>query len=262
MIKKISFIFFLVLAVVCNAQLQELQGVITANGEVEGIHVLNKTSVKYTVTDAVGNFTISVKANDTLVFSALKYKVKEVVVKLSDITKNNFRVTLEEKINELEEVTVGRILTGNLGSDLTNTEIQKPVNFYDLGINGSKKLPKTIEKRKLADADGGSWGYIGIGFSVNFHKLLNRISGRTKRLKEIVELTDNDKCMKRLKDSHSESLLKKEELTEPQQYEYFYFCMDDPRFTSICQQSNPIEVISFLEEKLKVYKINLNSDKN
>lgn len=262
MFQKYIFIIILFFSTFAQAQLKNISGLVTANGEVEGIHVLNKSSVKYTITDTDGSFTIPVKLNDTLVFSALKYQIKEVVISQKDISSNNLRVKLEEKINELDEVTVGKVLTGNLGSDLKNTPVETPINFYDLGIPGYKGKPKTIEERKLADADAGSWGYVGIGFGVNFHKLLNRISGRTKKLKEIVEISENDKCMKRLKSFYSESLFENEVLSEAQQNEYFYFCMDEENFNEICDRNDPIEVIPFLKQKLKAYKANLNSNKN
>ncbi|MFD1063189.1 carboxypeptidase-like regulatory domain-containing protein [Winogradskyella litorisediminis] len=262
MIKKISLILILVSTYSGFAQLQNLNGIVIANDEVEGVHVLNKSSVKYTVTDTDGSFTIIAKANDTLVFSALKYKLKETVVTASDLQKSDFKVYLEEKINELDEVTVGKILTGSLGSDLGNVETKEELNFYDLGIPGYTGKPKTIEERKLADADAGSWGYVGIGFSINFHKLLNKVSGRTKKLKAIVALSENDKCMNRLKDFYTETLFKEEDLTEAQQNEYFYFCMDDDSFKDLCERNDPSEVIPFLNEKLAVYKANLNESKN
>lgn len=255
-------LFYVIVLIVCQtigAQLQNLSGTIIAEGDVEGVHVLNKTSVKYTVSDANGNFNILAKANDTLVISALKYQFKEVVVTQEKLNESNIQVYLTEKVNELDEVVVGKILTGNIGNDIGNVELKKEPNFYDLGIPGYTGKPKTINKRKLADADGGSWGYIGIGAGVNLHKLLNAISGRTKKLKQRVELDEKEKCRKRMKDFYGESIFENEEFTLGQQAEYFYFCMDDPDFKSICQNNDPSMVVPFLEKKLKIYKSSLES---
>ena len=150
---------------------------------------------------------------------------------------------------------MGKVLTGSLGSDIGNVELKKQPNFYDLGIPGYTGKPKTISERKLADADGGGPIYYGLG--VNFHKLLNRISGRTKMLRARVNLEEKDKCMKRLKEFYSESLFKNETLTDGQQAEYFYFCMDADNFLDLCKRNDPSEVIPFLKEKLKIYKQNL-----
>ena len=236
-------------------QLSDISGKISADGDVEGIHILNKSSVKYTVSKKDGTFDIAVKINDTLVFSALKYQLKELVITQKALQENFLQVYLTEKVNELDEVLVGKVLTGNLGSDVGNIELNNNPNFYDLGIPGYTGKPKTVSERKLADADGGGPIYYGLG--VNFHKLLNRISGRTKKLKQRVELEEKDRCMKRMKNFYSASLFENENITKGQQAEYFYFCMDDENFKTICQDNDPSVVVPFLKEKLERYKSNL-----
>lgn len=261
--QKIRIIFVAFLLLVSNllfAQFKSIKGVVIGSGDVEGIHILNQSSVKYDVTDTDGSFEIFAKLNDTLVVSALKYKTKTVVLNTNNFNKTILQIKLQEKIDELEEVFVGKVLTGSLNSDVGNVEIKKEVNFYDLGIPGYTGKPKTIEERKLFDADHGKmFVYTGIGLAVNVNKLLNKVSGRTKKLKEIVALSENDKCMKRMRDFYSESLFENEKLTSAQQTEYFYFCADDENFSSICKRNDPIEVISFLNKKLSDYNINLQS---
>lgn len=254
--KNVILIFCLSIGFFASGQLLDLKGKVIGVGNVDGLHVLNKTALKYTVTDENGAFVIPAKINDSIVFSGLTYKIKEIRVTKEMISKNNVEVVLIEDITQLDEINVGKILTGNIGSDLRNLDIKEDVNFYDLGIPGYTGKPKTIEERKLADADGGGPIYTGLG--VNFHKLLNRISGRTKRLKAQVDLDEKDRCMKRMKAFYSESLFKNEALTQAQQADYFYFCMDDETFKDICQRNNPTEVIPFLNLKLSDYKKNLN----
>ncbi|MBT8244070.1 MAG: hypothetical protein HKP48_10875 [Winogradskyella sp.] len=262
MLKKIKILVFLLglLSANGNAQLENLKGVVIASGDVEGIHILNKSSVKYTVTDTDGSFQILAKAMDTLVFSGLRYELKEVFVTLKSLEEDNLRVNLEEKVTELDEVNVGRVLTGNIASDVGNIELKEKINFYDLGIPGYTGKPKTIQERKLYDANHGKMAafYIIAG-TVNINKLLNKISGRTKKLKAIVDLSESDKCMKRMKDFYSKTLFDKQELSDAQQTEYFYFCMDDSNFKEICERNDPTEVIPFLDKKLLAYKKNLNS---
>ena len=67
----------------------ELVTVRIGNGDVEGIHILNQSSVKYDVTDTDGSFEVFAKLNDTLVVSALKYKTKTVI-----LNTNNFNKTI------------------------------------------------------------------------------------------------------------------------------------------------------------------------
>ena len=74
------------------------------------------------------------------------------------------------------------------------------------------ELPLTQNERKLHDADAGPWGHIGLGFGVNFHKLLNKISGRTKKLKAIVDLDDRDKCINRLRRDYESIIFENDSL--------------------------------------------------
>ena len=262
-----TVLFALIFSIEAFAQLKDLSGVVIANGDVEGIHILNKTSVKYTVTDTDGTFTILVKPNDTLTVSSLKYQTKEVVIMPAIISENNLRVYLNEKINELDEVVVGKILSGSLDSDINNFGKETDVNFYDLGIPGYIGKPKTLPERKLADADGGGWGSInggpfGGGVGLNVHKILNRISGRTKKLKAIVDLDERDKCRQAIKEEYGGAIFETEEFTEASKADYFYFCMDDENFKDICNRNDPTEILPFLKNKLIAYKVNLNSDKD
>lgn len=259
MLKKISYLGCILCFLLSYAQLKNLKGSIIANDEVEGIHILNKTTVKYTVTDTDGSFNILAKVNDTLTISSLKYKTKIVVITADIVLKNTIKIYLTEKVNQLNEVVVGKVLSGSLSSDMSNFGEDTEVNFYDLGIPGYIGKPKTLPERKLADADGGSWGSVGIGFSLNFHKLLNRISGRTKKLKQLVVLDEKDKCQKKLKEQYSKAIFESEEVPEALIADYFYFCMDDLNFTGICERNDPTEIIPFLKEKLKAYLVNLNS---
>jgi hypothetical protein len=264
-IKNILVITFIIfIGFFASAQLKAIEGKIIANDEVEGIHILNKTALKFTVTDLDGSFEILAKASDTLTISSLKYKKKELVLTKAMIDLGFIQVKLEEKINELDEVVVGRIFTGNLGSDLKNTKTKDELNFYDLGIPGYIGKPLTQNERKLKDADEGkvvsiTGGPFGGGVGLNLHKLLNIVSGRTKKLKEIVRLDANEKCIRHIKDEYTSVIFEKETLADSLKIDYFYFCSDDANFVDICKIDNGVVTIAFLKEKLKAYKANRNS---
>jgi hypothetical protein len=239
-----------------SAQRKDLNGQLIAEDEVEGIHILNKTASKYDISDEDGKFIILAKANDTLFISGLKYQVKEVVITESMVKLGSFSVELIEKINELDEVIVGTILTGSLESDLQNSDAEPEINFYDLGIPGYKGKPLTQNERKLHDADAGPMGYIGLGGGVNLHKLLNKISGRTKKLKAIVDLDDRNKCITKLRRDYEEIIFETDTLADNLRNEYFLFCMEDITFSSLCKENNDLKFIEYLQAKLIAYNKN------
>jgi hypothetical protein len=244
-----------------TAQTKDLNGQLLADDEVEGIHILNKTALKFTISNEDGSFVIPAKVSDTLFISGLKYESQNVTITQSMIDLGSFNIQLIEKINELEEVIVGKILTGRLQSDLENSDAKPEINFYDLGIPGYTGKPLTQNERKLHDADAGKMlslggGSYGAGAGVNLHKLLNKISGRTKKLKAIVALDDIERCINRLRLNYHEAIFKTDSLEERLHNEYFYFCQEDDRFKKLCEDKNDLFAIEFLQTKLKAYKKN------
>lgn len=260
--KGIKAILFSLLMPFCLdgiAQRIELKGQLIAKEDTEGLHILNKTAFKYDISRETGQFTIPAQENDTIVISGLKYENKEIIITQSDIKKGVLNVELVEKINQLDEVIVGRIFTGSLESDLENTDAKPPINFYDLGLPGSTKLPMTQNERRLLDADGGPTasimgGPFGGGMGVNLHKLLNTISGRTKKLRAIVALDNKDKCTERLRREYESILFENDNLKENFRTEFFLFAQESEGFLAMCQRKNDIEAIDFLKRKLTEYK--------
>ena len=176
--KKTKLLFSLVaslFAFLLQAQRSEIKGKLIASDDVEGIHILNKTASKFTISNDKGEFTIVAKATDTLFISSLVYENKEIIITEEQENSNSIKIKLEEKVSELDKVVVGKILTGSLQSDLENSDAKTEINFYDLGIPGNTKLPLTQNEKKLHDADGGPTGSImggpfGGGIVLNLHK--------------------------------------------------------------------------------------------
>lgn len=255
---KILCVFTALLCVFyANAQRSELNGKLIANDEVEGLHIQNKTAAKYTISNEDGSFVIPAKAQDTLVISGVKYQTQDVIISKSMVDAEVVFVQLIENVSELNEVIVGKILTGSLESDIENSDAKPEINFYDLGIPGYKGKPLTQNERKLHDAESGGPIYTGLG--VNVHKLLNRISGRTKKLKATVELDSRSACIQRLKNNFESYIFENDSLAENLRTEYFLFCQEDDEFLKLCQQNNDIALLEFLQAKLKVYQENRKS---
>ena len=264
MIKVIVVFVWFTLSCCLEAQTKDLNGQLIANDEVEGLHILNKTAAKYTISNDDGSFVIPAKVSDTLVISGVKYQLEEVIITASIIELGEFNVQLKEKVNELNEVVVGKILTGNLESDLENSEAEPKINFYDLGIPGFTGKPLTQNERKLFDADGGDMvglvgGTYGGGPSLNLNKFLNTISGRTKKLKAIVELDNRSSCIERLRRDYESYIFEKDTLAENLHNEFFLFCQEDARFLNLCKENNDLELLEFLLAKLEIYQENRTS---
>lgn len=237
------------------AQSIEISGVVHSDKDVENIHVINKTAQLFTVTNGVGEFNISASVNDTLIFTSIQHKIQTFIIDKNVIESKTCVIKLEELVNELDEVTVGKILTGNLNMDVNNTEGDPPINFYDVGIPGYKGKIATLSERRLHEATTGG-GFIPL------NPILNAISGRTKMLKSQVKLEAKDNLLHKIKTTIADDFFIVYDLDETLRTDFFYFCEEDPNFNLRCKNKSDIEIFEFLKEKLFQYKENLNSNKN
>ena len=255
--KYFSSIVLLFCFALSQAQTREFSGIVKADGNVEGIHVINKSSYRYATTDKNGGSIIQAKSSDSLYFSSIQYIPKSVII-TPDIVKDSFiEVRLEDGVTELDEVTVGKILTGDLNSDISNSDAERPLDFYDVGIPGFTGPRKTQIESKLYEADAGKMVYIGFPYAMlNFNKFLNKITGRTKKLKQAVKIEKERNILTHIKEVVGPKLFKIENLSEDLVPQFYYFCADDPNFQQRCAHRSDVQILQFLQEKLKEFKAN------
>jgi hypothetical protein len=227
----------------------ELFGRVESVLDNENIHVINRTAQLFTTTNNNGEFLITVKLNDTLSFSSIQHEPKDIIISKEIILNNFFVVKLDEQINQLDEVLVGKVLLRDLRLDVQNTEDKAPINFYDVGIPGYKGKPATQSERRLHEATTGS----GI---VPLNPILNAISGRTKMLKNQIKIEEKDKLMRSIKARLFNDFFESNHLADDFKMEFFYFCMDDVNFIKTCKNKSDLEVLTFLQLKYKQYQDN------
>ncbi len=171
-----------------------LLGKVTSDSlAIENVHIINKSSKEGAISDHNGEFKITVKLNDTLVFSAIQFYMLEVKVIKQIVDEKYLRVELLQKINTLNEVVLKtHDLSGNLILDASNMKdtVQKanPValNFDGIYIAPSSIVAKKLNSNYLPDVTdpmapiGGD--ILGLALFV-FEPLIKEVSkiGKTKR---------------------------------------------------------------------------------
>ena len=152
-------------------------------GDVAAIHVSNISVHRGTITNAKGFFTISAKLNDTLVFTAVQFKKKLIVVN-SEILKNKtLNVWLETALTELDEVVVRPYnLSGELDRDMKNLKTGPVVTASTLDLPNAHVKPPTQSQRKLYTARTWDVKFYGLAITAELDPLFNYFSGRTKML--------------------------------------------------------------------------------
>ena len=158
--KKTKLLFSLVtllLSFLLQAQRQEIKGKLIANDDVEGIHILNKTASKYTVSDDIGLFSIEAKANDTLFISSLIYNNKEIVISKEHENSNSIEMKIdpvvakycEEFIDTHPKMTLldlTQVLMLQSGKFLMKPVINKSNSDFQMKINSKDTQEKDWDK--------------------------------------------------------------------------------------------------------------------
>lgn len=187
-------------------QTKKITGTITAgNAMVEGIHVINLSNEKATITDSKGVFTIDASEDDLLVFNAVHLEFWRQSVSAKDFTNGTMSVKMTEKTTELEEVVVK----------------DRAITLKDLGINYTPKRYTVAERRLYTATSGG--GLIPVD------PIINWISGRTKMLKK--ELANEKKNILRTRLSlYAPANYCIDNLKIPEIYVegFLYYAIEDP----------------------------------
>ncbi|WZL89714.1 hypothetical protein VS868_02950 [Salinimicrobium sp. 3283s] len=214
--------------------------ILTQDGEISSINIINLTSEFGTTNKADGRFEIEVSLNDTLLFSSVQYEPIEIVV-TEEVSKRAFlTVLLDEKIDELGEVNISNIsLSGNLATDLQNIPT---LTQADIGFPMSDVLPPTSVERKLMTATSGLDG------------LLNTLNGKIKMLKKAAAWEDLSQIVDAGETALPASFFVDLGITEDQIRDFVYFCAKDPDFVSHLREDMRLELLQFYETKAPEFK--------
>jgi hypothetical protein len=260
--KHVALLLILLSFQIGMSQSVEIIGTVESDIGIENINIINKTTYNYAITNSNGEFAIMVKLNDTLQFSSMLHKTKYVVVNKNMLLLKTAKVPLEEQINELSEVTVGNRLSGYLLKDIKNIKGKPPINFYNVGIPGYTGKIATKGERLMNEATTGPNGqklkwYSPLTGTIPLNPILNGISGRTKMLKERVNLEERETLMQSIKGRLSKDFFVSNPLDDALKMDFFYFCAEDENFVKYCKNETDFKILIFLRHKYKQYMENL-----
>ncbi len=227
-----------------------------SNG-IPDVHILNTSAGSATVSDGEGRFEIDVTMGDTLLFSAVQYKRKSLVISASILESSMVYITLEEFVNELDEVVVRPYnLSGDLLRDMQQMKINPVITASTLGLPNAYVKPMMQSERLLREASFGPFS-IGTLTSIPFNPLINAISGRTKMLKKRVARDKKYLLTQRVRNFYADSIfVKRLGIPEAQISDFMYYCEVDEKFDSIVATDDHIKILNLLVLKSKDYRKN------
>ena len=181
-------IIFVFLLIFCFARIYSQDKSLLLSGEVrydsmavENVHIINISSKRGSLSNQLGEFHISVKENDTVIFSDIQFLIKEVIITNEIIKNKSLVIFLEPKNNELDEIVL--IESKNIAKALQLPNAgKKPLNKLERNLNhySQASLPVVIIATLLGQRGG-------------IDDIYNIISGNRKRDRKLKLLRDEDR---------------------------------------------------------------------
>ena len=209
----------------------------------DGIHVINLSGKKNTVTEKGGFFSILAKANDTLLFSGTQIKGIQVTLKEVDFSENLFFIKLKQHVRMLEEVYIKNY---------------PEINAVSLGIipKGTKSYTPAQRRLRTAtapfinlDAGGMAGGSIGVD------PLINASSGRTAMLKKEHKIEKKERRRTRIERLYDTAFFT-ETLKIPAEYVkgFEMYAIDNEKLIESIKAKNKTMTTYLLGELAEKYK--------
>lgn len=173
---------------------------------VVGQTIINQTLRKGTITNEKGIFTINVRVGDTLIIRGIPFETKKIKVTTTITDAQFLQVSLIREINNLDAVRLSSVmLTGDIRKDGTDIKLDpSKINNNPDALN-----PISSESRRLITATSRPADQVGqnnLRFDVSLDNIINTISGKKKRLKRNVEISNYAKKVKEIRDYYSDSI--------------------------------------------------------
>lgn len=218
-----------------------LKGVVSSeNFLLYNVDVINKTSQKSTTTNEKGEFVISVRANDSLLFYVKDFSLKRLKVSLEQIEQNNLQVVMLKNAEELEEVVITKIE----GTKIEGTKFNKKV--FDAWEKGKREEIKVKKADDLANSRTVYDGTIDNGMDI--FAVGKKFLGSFIKDKEPVKESSFEIDFTTLAINTCDLKFFTENLKlKPEEIRLFLqFCGSDAKTKKIIEHSNVLSMIDFL----------------
>ena len=206
--------------------------VLTGQIPVENVEVINISNQSSTTTNSKGEFQISAKSNDPLIYSNSNYE--------------NVRKRLLKSEFESGQITVSLIpIATNL--DVVVIDKTKAIS----GFEGAKKF--TPAERRLET--GNKQFRLNQGLEISNDAIINKISGKSKRLKKEVEVERKEAFLEEFSDTFADEFFTEDLRIEKEYVDGFKFYLaEDPEFIKAFHTYSDQEFGAMILRKTEEYK--------
>jgi hypothetical protein len=234
------FAFVLFSAVAPAQERQQLKGKVVSDfDDLEGIYIINRSTEAAIATTRGGYFTISAQPSDTLVFSALQFEARDIVLAKEDFGEDLLFVPLTVHTRELDEVVVNDY---------------RHLNAESLGLVPKGQVRYTPAEKKLATASKWKMNPLGLD------PLINMFSGRTAMLQKAADSEKKALLIEKMRYLYSnEDIVALFKI--PQEYVsgFLFFIVENNYFVKAVKEEND-ERIKFMLTGLAVKYLEIIAD--
>jgi len=200
-------------------QRSPLSGKVTSDFDtLEGIYVINKSTETSVSTTRGGYFTISARVGDTLIFSALQFEARDIIVHENDFCNDLLFVPLATRNHELDELVI---------IDYSH------INAESLGLVPRGQKQYTPAERKAATASSFKMNPMGLD------PLINMFSGRSAMLKKAAEIEKMEDLMQKINYIYTEDeLVRKFKIPLDYVKGFVFYIVENKHFANAIRSKN------------------------
>ncbi|MFO7744825.1 MAG: hypothetical protein R6V36_05515 [Psychroflexus sp.] len=205
------------------------------NIPIDDVLVSNSTTGEFSKTNSKGIFSIKAKAGETLSFTHLSFQTFRETVSSQILNMELIEIQVSDKVNRLDEVKINAFPN---------------INAVSLGILDHQPEQLTTNQRRLSTAgDFKPIHLLGVlAGSLPVDPIINKISGKTDRIKKLVKFDKDEDYFDFIKDHH-ENLIKKElGISEEEFSRFVYFLISDSRIQDSIKSNNNSQLQFFIHD--------------
>ena len=229
----------------------------STNNDISNVLIINLNSKRSTITDSLGLFTIEAKLGDLIRFAAVQYLSKEVVISDVIFDQKWIEVNLVDNVIDLSEVIVMPYnLTGKLNPDIDRLGVKPAVTSSSLELPNADLEVMTQSERLLLEADRGKYvRYYVTSIVINTHKIMNKLSGRTKTFEDMVARDESMELEKEIISKFSKETMSDDfSILESNIDGFLTYCLSQSDFADLSEAGNSMEVWEYLKARSIEFK--------
>lgn len=240
-VKLLTTISFFTYQISISQTEKLLQGKVTSNNiPLNKVEVINKTAKTSTTTNASGEFSIAVKAQDSLLFFAKDYLFTRLKITAKEIETNNLIVNMIPKAEELKEVIISNITAKQIF--LTKEDIR------EIKLN-SHKSKEGLKIQGFNEVKGSP-------LDIDFIRLGKEVYNLFKKDEEEPKKKTSEMDFRKLiaTTCPEDFFLRELKLNSEEKELFLQFCDADPKSNILLGNPNILAVMEFLYAKNDAFK--------